>query len=136
MASRRPDFVPLIRERILAPDHETARDALYAIGEMRPAPAALADAVRARAAEIVRIAESIEPGEGSRNRLYDQAHTLATGIVAAAFGLRDAGVDLRPELRAIAEATRPREGNPPLAIADSAERVAAYFDREGIPPPR
>jgi hypothetical protein len=108
---------------------------MYVVGEMRPPPAGLGDAVRARAAEVVRIAEAIEPAaEDSRDRLYAQAHTLVTGIVAASFGLRAAGVDLRPELRAIAAASRLHEKAPPQAIADMAERVAAYFDQPDAEP--
>ncbi len=133
VARARPDFVAALAARIAAPDHEAARDAMYVIGEMRPAPAELADAVRARAAEVVRIAEAIDPAaEDSRDRLYAEAHELAIGIVAAAFGLRAAGVDLGRELRAMAEACRPREKLPPHAIADAADRVAAYL-AQGLP---
>lgn len=133
IARARPDFVAALAARIAAPEHGAARDAMYVIGEMRPAPAELGDTVRARAAEVVRIAESIDPAaEDSRDRLYAEAHELAIGIVAAAFGLRAAGVDLGPELRAMAEACRPREKLPPHAIADAADRVAAYL-AEGLP---
>ncbi|MBR0672851.1 hypothetical protein [Neoroseomonas soli] len=132
-ARARPDFVSAIAARIASVDHEAARDAMYVIGEMRPAPAELADAVRARAAEVVRIAESIDPAaEDSRDRLYAEAHELAIGVVAASFGLRAAGVDLGPDLRAMAEACRPREKAPPHAIADAADRVAAYL-AQGLP---
>ena len=126
-AQARPDFLVALTARAASPNHDEARDAMYAIGVMRPAPAELADVVRARAAEVIRIAESIDPAaEDSRDRLYAEAHTLSTGVVAAAFGLRRAGIDISPELRAMAAACRPREKVPPHAIADSAERVAAY----------
>lgn len=133
IARARPDFVAALAARIAAPDHAAARDAMYVIGEMRPAPTELAEGVRARAAEVVRIAQSIDPSdEDSRDRLYAEAHELAIGVVAAAFGLRAAGVDLGPELRAMAEACRPREKAPPHAIADAADRVAAYL-AQGLP---
>ncbi|MBR0681607.1 hypothetical protein GXW74_14010 [Roseomonas eburnea] len=132
IATARPDFAAAIVGHIAGPDAAAAREAMYIIGEMRPAPAELGDAVRARAAEVVRIAEAIDPAaEDSRDRLYAEAHELAIGVVAASFGLRAAGVDLRPELRAMAEACRPREKAPPHAIADTAERVARFFEQEG-----
>jgi hypothetical protein len=133
-AQSRPDFLAALAARAASPDHDAARDALYVIGAMRPAPAELADVVRARAAEVGRIAESIDPAaEDSRDRLYAEAHTLSTGVVAAAFGLRRAGIDISPELRAMAAACRPREKAPPHAIADSAERVAAYVGQAAPP---
>jgi hypothetical protein len=55
----------------------------------------------------------------------------ATWILEA---FRAAGVDLRPELRAIAAASRPREKTPPHAIADMAERVARHFDQPDAEP--
>ncbi|NMJ43088.1 hypothetical protein GWK16_17700 [Roseomonas sp. JC162] len=129
-AQARSDFLAALAARAASPDHDAARDALYVIGAMRPAPAELADVVRAGAAEVSRIAEAIDPSAAdSRDRLYAEAHTLSTGVVAAAFGLRRAGIDISPELRAMAAACRPREKAPPHAIADAAERVAAYVSQ-------
>ncbi|MEO3471847.1 hypothetical protein AAFN86_08280 [Roseomonas sp. CAU 1739] len=125
----RPDFVPLMEARIASDDADTARDAMYLVGEMRPAPAALGDAVRRRAAGIVAMAEAIDPADpNSLALLYDRTHTLTTGVFAAAFGLRAAGVDIRPELRAIAAAAAPREKDQ-RDIVGMMERVVAYFDR-------
>lgn len=125
----RPEFVPLLIARIGDPDPATARDALYLVGEMRPPPSAVGDAVRARIADIIAIAESIDPqAEGSRDDLYDRVHVLASGVLAAAHGLRRAGVEIRPDLAALAAAAGPREKSP-RDIADSAERIIAYFDR-------
>lgn len=125
----REDFIPLLAARIAAEDPDTARDAMYLVGEMRPPPAALGEAVRRRARGVVAIADSIDPAaEDSRTMLYDQAHTVATGVLAAAFGLRVAGVDLRPELRALADAAGPRE-KAPADLAASATRIIDYFDR-------
>jgi hypothetical protein len=85
--------------------------------------------VKARAAEIITIAKSIDPAdEDSRERLYERVHVLATGVLAAAHGLQSAGIDLRPELRAMAVATRAREKVAPRDIADAADRIVAYFD--------
>src|SRR5262249_48601759 len=119
-----------LSERILSTDHETARVAMYFVGELEPPPAGVADAVRARCAEIVRVAESIDPqAEDSCPQLYARVHTLSTGVTAAAHGLRRAGVDIRPELKAVAAATGPREKVGPRDIAGPCERIIAYFDK-------
>ncbi|WP_198372340.1 hypothetical protein [Roseomonas rosulenta] len=133
-ARARPDFVPVLAQRIASGDPDAARDGMYLVGSLRPVPVELVDAVRARAAEVVRIAEAIDPAaEDSRERLHAEAHTLATGVIVAAYGLRTAGVNLRAELRAIAAACRPREKDSPNAIADSAERAAAQLDQPETP---
>ena len=134
IARARPDFVPVLAERIATGNPEEARDGMYLVGSLRPVPQDIVDAVRARAAEVVRIAEAIDPAaEDSLERLHAEAHTLATGVIVAAYGLRAAGVDLRAELRAMAAACRPREKDLPNAIADSAERAAAQFDQPDAP---
>ncbi|WP_119421927.1 hypothetical protein [Desertibaculum subflavum] len=128
--AHRPDFAAALAARIASSDAVVARDAMYLVGTMHPPPAALGDAVRARAAEVMRIAEAIDPAaEDSRDRLYEEAFELSSGVKAASFGLRRAGVDFRPELRAMAAATRPREKAPPHAIADDLDRIVAYFDK-------
>ncbi|WP_207538608.1 hypothetical protein [Sabulicella rubraurantiaca] len=124
----RPDFVPVLLAHIASPHHETARRAMYLVGELHPPPAEAGEAVRARAAEVVRLAEAIDAeAEDSRDRLYETAHTLATGVQAASFGLWRAGVDLRPELRAMAEAARQRERGPPRDIADRSICIVNHF---------
>lgn len=129
-ARLRPDFAAVLAERIKSGEPEIARDAMYLVGSLRPVTAELIDAVRARAFDVVRIAEAIDPAEdGSRERLYAEANTLTIGIVVAAYGLRTAGVDLRPELRLIAAACRPLERAPLHPIADAAERAAAQLDQ-------
>jgi hypothetical protein len=126
----RMDLVPALVARIAAPDPVVARDAMYFIGQLKPPPPAVAEAVKARAVDIIHMAEAIDPAApDSRERLYAQAHVLATGVLAAAHGLQLAGIDLRPELRAMAEATREREKAAPRDIADAAERITAYFDQ-------
>lgn len=125
----RADFVPLMAARIVEGDAETARDAMYLVGQMRPPPAVLGDAVRRRAAALVVMIEAIDPDdENSLALLYDRPHTLATGVFAAAFGLRAAGVDIRPELHAIATAAAPREKQA-RDIVGMMDRVIAYFDK-------
>jgi hypothetical protein len=126
----RTDLAPALVARINASDPVVARDAMYFVGQLRAPPPGVADAVRGRAAEIVRIAETIDPSApDSRDRLYAQAHVLATGVLAAAPGLQLAGIDLRPELRAMAEAAGQREKTAPRDIADAAERIVAHFDK-------
>lgn len=133
--AHRSDFAAALAARIASKDPLVARDAMYLVGAMELPPAALGEPVRARAAEVIRIAEAIDPAaEDSRDRLYEAAFELASGVKAASFGLRRAGVDIRPELRAMAAAARPREKSPPHAIADDLDRIVAHFDqleREG-----
>ena len=57
--------------------------------------------------------------------LYDQAHTVATGVLAAAFGLRVAGVDLRRNCAP----TRQARAKAPAGLAASATRIIDHFDR-------
>jgi len=128
--TKRADLGPKLAARIGSEDPVVARDAMYLVGEMHPPPAEVADAVRAWVRKVVSIAEAIDPAaEDSRDRLYELAHVPATGVTAAAFGLRRAGVDIRPELRALATATYEREKASPRSIADSCERIIAYFDK-------
>jgi hypothetical protein len=129
LLASRADLGPALIERITARDPLVARDAMYFVGQLRPPPVVVGEAVKARAAEIITIAKSIDPAdEDSRERLYERVHVLATGVLAAAHGLQSAGIDLRPELRAMADATRAREKAAPRDIADAADRIVAYFD--------
>lgn len=103
-----------LRARAARPDclHRPRDSAahMYLVGEFDPPPAEAGAAIRARAAEVVRLAEAVDAeAEDSRDRLYEAARVLATGVQAAAFGLWRAGVELRPALRAMAEAARARE---------------------------
>lgn len=126
---KRPRLAEDLDGMIRSTDAETARKAMYFVGEMDPPPAGVGDAVRARAAEIVTIAESIDPAAAdSRDQLYARAHTLSTGVTAAAHGLRRAGVDIRPELRALARSCHDRERAEPRDIAGSCTRIIAHFD--------
>lgn len=130
MVSGRPDLGPALVERIGSEDPETARDAMYLVGEMQPPPAIVGDAIKARIGDVLHIARAIDPeAKDSREQLYAQAHVLATGVLAAAHGLRRAGIDIRPELSLMADATRDREKAPPRSIADAAERIVDYFDQ-------
>ena len=128
--AKRADLGPKLAARIASDDPVVARDAMYLVGEMHPPPAEVADAVRAWARKIVATAETVDPAAAdSREQLYGLVHVPATGVHAAAFGLRRAGVDVRPELRAMAEAAREREKASPRDIAESSERIIAYFDK-------
>lgn len=135
VVSGRADLGQALVDRIGSEDPETARDAMYLVGEMQPPPAIVGDAVKTRIGDVLHIARAIDPAaEDSREQLYAQAHVLATGVLAAAHGLRRAGIDIRPELSLMADATRDREKAPPRSIADAAERIVAHFDqldREG-----
>lgn len=109
----RPDLAPALVDRIGSEDPETARHAMYLVGDLDPPPAAAGEAVKARLADVLAIARAIDPAApDSREQLYAQAHLLADGVLAAAGGLRRAGIDLRPELRLMAAATRDREKEP------------------------
>jgi hypothetical protein len=127
---QRADFAAGLQARIESDDPIVARDAMYLVGELEPPPAEVADAVRRWARFVIDTALAIDPNaENSRELLYDRAHVPATGVHAAAFGLRRAGVDIRPELRAMAEAAREREKASPRDIAEGSERIIAYFDK-------
>lgn len=139
---KRPRLAEDLSGMIRSADAETARKAMYFVGEMAPPPAGVAEAIRARAAEIVTIAQSIDPAAAdSRDQLYARAHTLSTGVTAAAHGLRRAGVDIRPELRSMAEVCHEREKAEPRDIAGPCSRIIKHFedlDRRNIasePPP-
>ena len=132
----RPDGMAVLLEAIATADHAGARDAMFIIGALNPPQPRAAGPVRARAAELLAIIGAIDPdGEDSRQRLHAGALELASGVAAAAQGLRGAGIDLRPELRAIAAAAALRERAPPRPVADLADQAAAFIDRMGVPPP-
>jgi hypothetical protein len=131
--AQRPDFAAALTARIRSEDQATARDAMYLVGALEPPPAEVGEAVREQARRVVAIAKSIDPAaEDSRDQLYERAHMLVTGVMAAAFGLRRAGVDIRPELAAMAAAARDPE-KPGGDIVGGCERIIAHFaklDRE------
>ena len=78
--------------RILGEDADAARDAMYLVGEMRPPPAELGDAVRQRAAAIIAIAQTMtRPPRTAAPCCTPALHTVTTGVLASAFGLRVAG---------------------------------------------
>jgi hypothetical protein len=102
---------------------------MYFMGEMFPAPAEVADSVRGKARLVTNIAETIDPGSPeSRTILYEKVHRLANAVMAAAHGLYRAGVDIWPELRAMAQACGPREKVPPRDIQSGCEQIVHYFD--------
>jgi hypothetical protein len=126
----RADLAAGLLARLAGDNPVVARDTMYLIGEMKPPPAEVADGVRRWVGLILEAAQRVDPAApDSREVLYAMVHVPATGVHAAAFGLRRAGVDLRPELRAIAEATREREKASPRVIAEGSERIIAYFDK-------
>lgn len=78
---------------------------------------------------MVRLAVAIDQtAEDRRDLLYDRVHVLATGVLAAAHGLRRVGVNTRPSLLAMADAARERKRAPPRVIADGADRIIGDFD--------
>ena len=105
---QRPQLAAELSAAIRATDVTMARQALEFVGTLQSPPAMVADAVRAQASVVLALVQSIDPGDpDSRERLYRPVYELADGVRKAAFGLWHAGVDLRPELRAMVEACRP-----------------------------
>jgi hypothetical protein len=126
---RRPKLRAELSELIGSGDERMAIKAMYFVGQMFPAPVEVADAVREQARLVTRIAEEIDPtSPESRNVLYGKVHARAHGILAAAHGLYRAHVDLRPELRAMAEACGPREQAPPRDIKSGCDQIIHYFE--------
>jgi hypothetical protein len=122
----RPDEEALLIAWMGDPDPEVARDAMFIVGSLSIGKPGFVAPVRARAAEVVRIAEAIEPGApDARRRLYDSVQVLATGVVATGVAMHRERIDIRPELRAMAEAVRPREGDGPPVLS---ERIAGTIE--------
>lgn len=124
----RPDSDAVLLAWMRGPDQAAARDAMFIAGSLYPATPAYAEAVLARADEVARIAASIEPGPASAAMLQERAGMLVDGIVAAAGGLLHREGDLRPGLRAMAEAVRPRETAAPRALTEAIDAVLAQLD--------
>jgi hypothetical protein len=133
---RRPGLVEELRELIGSSDNEIAYEAMHFVGGMEPPPEELAEAIRARADDVVLRAESIDPAAAdSADRLWRRASYLTSGVISAARGMRRAGIDLRPELHNIARAAAPREKSEPRHISGDCEQAIRYFDlldRQGI----
>lgn len=126
---RRPRLAEELSELIVSGDESFSIKALYFVGKMFPAPAEVAEAVRAQARLVNRIAEEIDPNSpDSRNRLYEKAHARAHAVLAAAQGLCRAHIDFRPELLAMAEACGPREQAPPRDIKSGCEQIIHCFE--------
>jgi hypothetical protein len=111
------------------PDPAVARDAMFIVRTLSPGTPDFAGPVRARAAEVVRIAEAIEPGApDARRRLYDSVQVLATGVLATGTAMHGQRIDIRPELRAMADAVRPREGEGPPVLSEALAAMIALLD--------
>jgi hypothetical protein len=117
-----------LAEVIVSPDAELSAKAMHFVGELTPPPSEVAEAVRRQARLIVELAEMVDPANpASRNILYERVFGLADGVTSAARGLWRLGVDIRPELRAIAAACGPREQVPPHDIQAGCELVIKYL---------
>ena len=114
---------------LIASDNiQTASQAMILVGEISRPTAEIIEAVRKQARCVVRVAETIDPTKRfSTYILYERILDLARGVMAAAKGLSHAGVDLRAELRAMAEACGPRE-SAAHPIQTGCERIIGHFD--------
>jgi hypothetical protein len=131
---KRPTLAQELSAHVASTDAKTSIEAMHFVGKMCPAPAGVAEAVRRQARFVTSVAETIDPtSPGSRDVLYERVFGLADGVMSAAHGLYRAGVDIRPELRAMAQACGPRE-RPPRDIKAGCEQIIQYFDQlEGAP---
>jgi hypothetical protein len=126
---KRPKLGEELSELIASGDERMSVKGMYFVGKMFPPPAEVAEAVREQAHLITKIAEEIDPASPtSRNILYEKVHLRAHGVLAAAHGLYRAHVDLRPELRQMAEVCGPREQVPPRDIKSGCEQIIHYFE--------
>jgi hypothetical protein len=124
----RPSLAQDLSAGIESTNAEVSMKLMYFVGELPTPPVEMADAVRSKARLVVQIANEIDPAaSNSREVLYERTHSLAAGVLAAAFGLQRAGVNMSLELQAMADACRDREKVPPRDIAENCERIIQYF---------
>lgn len=129
----RPRLDYELAELVLANDVTVARKAMEFVGELHAPAADVVDAIRIRARQVVQSAELIDPrSPDARTRLYAKARPIVAGLGKAATGLRRAGIDLRPELRAISKAAYPVEQAEPRDIAAGCAQLVAIFDRMDV----
>jgi len=127
---KRPNLTEELSGEITSTDATKSSKALYFAGQMSPPPAEIAESVRKQAHVVMDVAESIDPASpDSRNVLYAKVHQLSNAVMSAALALWRTGVDLRPELRAMADACGPREQAPPRDIMAGCELTIRYFDQ-------
>jgi hypothetical protein len=127
---KRPNLAEELSAEIASIDSRTSAKAMYFAGQMSPPPADIAESVRKQAHVVMDVAESIDPASSdSRNVLYAKVHRLANAVMAAALALCRTGVDLRPELHAMANACGPREQVAPRDIMAGCEQTIRYFDQ-------
>ena len=125
---KRPTLAEDLSAGIASTNAQDSMMMMYFVGDLPTPPVEVVDAVRGKARAVVQIAQEIDPAAtDSREALYERAHSLAAGVLAAAFGFQRAGVNITPELRAMADACRDREKAPPRDIADNCERIIQYF---------
>ena len=124
----RPTLGRDLAEVIVSADAELSARAMYLVGELTPPPGEVVEAVRRKVKLVIEIAEMVDPANpSSRNILYKRVHRLVCGVTAASRGLWRIGVDIRPELRAIAAACGPREQAPPHDIEAQGNLVIRYL---------
>jgi len=126
---KRPKLGEELSELIGSGDERLSVKAMYFVGRMFPPPVEVAEAVREQAHLVTKIAEGIDSDSpNSRNVLYEKVHARAHAVLAAARGLYRAHVDLRPELRQMAEVCGPREQAPPRDIKSGCEQIIHDFE--------
>jgi hypothetical protein len=108
--TQRPRLIEEMSAELASENWDTVKQALYAIELLPPAPpAGLAVAfheVGQRIAEGLHEAASSHWSPEERNRILAQWEVCSGAFMAAARGLYQAAVDVRPELRTIVEAAR------------------------------
>jgi hypothetical protein len=128
--AQRPRLVEEMSAELASENWDTVKQALYAIELLPPAPpAALAvpfHEAGQRIADGLQEAASSHWSPDERNRILAQWEVCAGAYMAAARGLRQATVDVRPELRTIVEAARKYDNQNAREIV----RVFDYYLRE------
>ena len=127
IARQRPDFVDQLSTLILSPDAIVAQEAMRALNSLDDVPPELAIAVRARAADVVRIANAVRSDPNARPTFGSRASPLAEGVMQAARPLWRAGADIRDALRDLAVAGR--DGEWVSSISYAADLIANDLDR-------
>jgi hypothetical protein len=126
----RPTYVADLRGMIDSTNMANVKKALWFISETPKPPVEIADAVRGRARFVVSVAEKIDPGApDSEEILKSKVADVADGVRRASWALFRVGVDLRPELRAMSEACRPREKSNLHEISFECDAMIQFIDQ-------
>lgn len=114
---------------ILSEDRWAAFEAMSFLAHLTPPPPEAAEAVRARFRKLIQETEALAsaPPE-QREQLFEREERVTHGFTCAMNSVREAGIDLRPELRAMAALAAPVEA----AVKSPPGRSSrAYYLRSG-----